>query len=179
MLCALGRIIQSLWAVSTQQTLWPALGFLKMYEISRRDLKRPRLPLLVCGTRHNADASCRALNQHPVVLNWNNSLQLIILLMNCEHQFLQRTSKRERRKKQRIAIVRREQSLLLQSANLQDQKPHQPTGTMALGLYATLTAKDRYHERAGGMTQWLKALAALPEHLDLIPSTHLVAHSCL
>ena len=32
--------------------------------------------------------------------------------------------------------------------------------------------------KAGKMTQWIRALAALPENLDSIPSTHMAAHNC-
>jgi hypothetical protein len=32
---------------------------------------------------------------------------------------------------------------------------------------------------AGEMAQWLKALAAFPEALGSIPSTHVAAHNCL
>ena len=34
-------------------------------------------------------------------------------------------------------------------------------------------------ERTGEVTQWLRALAALPEDPGLIPSTHITAHNFL
>ena len=45
--------------------------------------------------------------------------------------------------------------------------------------YTVLSCLKNNKKGAGEMAQWLRALAALPEGLSLIPSTHMVAHSHL
>jgi hypothetical protein len=42
-----------------------------------------------------------------------------------------------------------------------------------------MVAQKRGTKCAKEMAEWLRALAALPEDLGLIPSTHMVAYNCL
>jgi hypothetical protein len=50
---------------------------------------------------------------------------------------------------------------------------------MGLCICDIVARKDDFRGMAGGMGQWLGALAALPEDLGSIPSNHLVAHTFL
>ena len=44
-------------------------------------------------------------------------------------------------------------------------------------IHSTLGLRNSYG--VGEMAQWLRALVAFTEDLELSPSTHIVAHSCL